>query len=162
MPTFRNFIVWDKLEDADYQEYEKIKDAKKYEDDSLEVESMEIRKARENIAIDFLVSLMKLEGGKNKKYIRTSRTILAGMLGTSEGTLRSKVRQKALISGIITDEDREKNEDNIDFESLIVGRTDKDIIENTPNDNQKEENIKIEELIDLGDEFDEVQDAEDS
>jgi predicted ATPase len=27
MPTFRNFIVWDKLEEADYMEYEKIKDA---------------------------------------------------------------------------------------------------------------------------------------
>jgi predicted ATPase len=159
MPTFRNFIVWDKLEDADYAEYEKIKDAKKYEDDSLEIESMEIRKARENLAIDFIVSLMKLEGGKRKKYIQTSRGILAGMLGTSEATLRTKIRQRALIAGVLTEEDKEKEGEEIDFESLIVGRTDADREENKLESTPKEENVKIEELIDLGDEFDEVTDA---
>ena len=160
MPTFRNFIVWDKLEDADYQEYEKIKDAKKYEDDSLDVESIEIRKARENMAIDFIVSLIKLEKGKNLKYIRTCRSIMAGMIGISEGTLRSKIKQRALIAGVMTEEVKETGEE-IDFESLLVGSEEakierekyKESVKNEPSD------AKIEELIDLGDEFDEVGDA---
>jgi hypothetical protein len=159
MPTFRNFIVWDKLEDADYQEYEKIKDAKKYEDDSLDVESAEIRKARENMAIDFIVSLMRLEGGKRKKYIQTSRGILAGMLGVAEGTLRSKIRQRALTVGVLSEEDKEKDGEAVDFESLIVGRTDADMEEKETAQPPNEESIKIEEIIDLGDDFDEVQDA---
>jgi hypothetical protein len=158
MPTFRNFIVWDKLEEADYQEYEKIKDSKKYEDDSLDVETMELKKARENLAIDFIVALMKLEEGKRKKYIQVSRGVLAGLLGTSEATLRTKIRQKALIAGVLTDEDKEK-EVEVDFESYIVGSLDKSKEESALESTPKEENIKIEELIDLGEEFDEVQDA---
>jgi hypothetical protein len=159
MPTFRNFIVWDNLEEKDYQEYEKIKDAKKYEDDSLDAETVEIRKARENLAIDFIVSLMKLEEGKNKKYIRTSRGILAGMLSCSEATLRTKIRQRALIAGVLSDDDKEKQGEEIDFENLIVaGRLEGEIeeeVKSNPSD------IKIEKImdLDLGDEFEEVEDA---
>lgn len=156
MPTFRNFIVWNKLEEADYMEYEKIKDAKKYEDDSLDVETSEIRKARENLAIDFIVSLMKLEEGKNRKYIRTSRGILSGMLGISEATLRTKVRQKALIAGILTEKEQEV--EDVDFESLVVSKRDTDVEEGEAIE-EGAGDLKIEEVIDLGDEFDEVDDA---
>jgi hypothetical protein len=156
MPTFRNFIVWDNLEAEDYQQYEHIKDSKKYEDDSLEAETTEIRKARENMAIDFIVSLMKIENGKNKKYIRTSRSLLASMLGCTESTLRTKIRQRALIAGVISDDEREKEED-VDFEDVIIdGIKTKDTIIEDPEPQQK-----VEELIDLGDEFEEVANAED-
>ncbi len=160
MPTFRNFIVWEDLEKEDYSEYEKIKDAKKYEDDSLEVESVEIRKSRENMAIDFIISLMKMENGKNKKYIRISRGILAGMIGCSEGTLRTKIKQKALIMGILQEEDK-ATEDEINFEELLVGRTKDEKLSIPEEKSEQDGNNKIEELIDLGDEFDEVGNAED-
>jgi hypothetical protein len=154
MPTFRNFIVWDKLEEQDYITYETIKDAKKYEDDSLDIESAELRKARENMAIDLVVSLMKIEAGKNKKYIRMVRGILAGMLGCNESTLRTKIKQKALVLGVLTEEDRESGDD-IDFETLMKPK-----LQVTQEDDVKgEQENKVEELIDLGDEFDEVNDA---
>jgi predicted ATPase len=155
MPTFRNFIVWDNLEKEDYMEYEKIKDSKKYEDDTLETETAEIVKARQNLAIDFLVSLMRLEFGKNKKYIRNCRGILAGMLGISEGNLRSKVRQKALVLGVVSEETKTEDDD-IDFENLIVNDVEKS--QETP---KQEDGIKIENEIDLGDDFEEGLNAED-
>lgn len=155
MPTFRNFIIWDDLEKEDYLMYERIKDAKKYEDDSLDVESAEIRKARENLAIDFLVSLMRLEGGKNRKYIRDSRSILAGMLGTSESTLRTKVRQKALISGVLTEES--KQDIDVDFESLLIPQEQEK--QEIKEEVERKNDIEIAELIDLGDEFEVDEDA---
>jgi len=152
MPTFRNFIIWDDLEEKDYQEYEQIKDAKKYEDDSLDTETAEIRKARENLAIDFIVSLMRLEGGKNKKYIRDSRNILSAMLGCSEGTLRTKIKQKALIAGILT-EDKNKEDEEIDFENLLNPE------ETIPEKIVNKKDVEIEEIIDLGDDFEEDENA---
>jgi len=151
MPTFRNFIVWEDLEKADYLEYEAIKDSKKYEDDSLDNETAEIRKARENLAIDFVVSLMRLEGGKNKKYIRDSRSILAGMLGCSEGTLRTKIRQKALIVGVLTDNKKDEGE-TIDFETVLHEKDDpqEKILEV-----EHKKDVEIGELIDLDDEYEE-------
>lgn len=157
MPTFRNFIVWENLEKEDYLAYESIKDSKKYEDDSLDVESAEIRKARENMAIDFIVSLMRIEEGKNKKYIRTSREVLAGMLGCSEATLRTKIRQKALILGILTKEVKTEEED-IDFETFTAYKR-KEKQQNKEVVVLQED--KVQELLDLGDELEEVEDAED-
>jgi len=156
MPTFRNFIVWEDLEREDYLQYEKIKDAKKYEDDSLDVETSEIRKAKENMAIDFIVSLMKLENGKNKKYIRMSRGILAGMLSCGEGTLRTKIRQRALIAGVLSEDD--KVESDIDFESLIVHNSEQQKEEKPKEDDKKRE---LENSIDLGDDFEELENAKD-
>jgi hypothetical protein len=156
MPTFRNFIVWDKLEEDDYITYEKIKDSKKYEDDSLDVESSEIRKARENMAIDLVVNLMKIENGRNKRYIKATRELLAGMIGISEATLRTKIRQKALILGIITGKDNGTGEE-IDFENLI----NKDKQTKEREDVQADEENQVEEFIDLGDELEEVIDAKD-
>lgn len=152
MPTFRNFIVWENLEKEDYLAYESIKDSKKYEDDSLDNETAEIRKARENLAIDFIVSLMRLEGGKNKKYIRDSRSILAGMLGCSEGTLRTKIRQRALIAGVLTD-DKKNDGETIDFETVLH---EKDNPEEKILEVEHKKDIEIGELIDLDDEYEEV------
>ena len=157
MDTFRNFIVWDNLEPTDYAEYEAIKDSKKYEDDTLDVESAEIRKARENMAIDFVVSLLKLENGKNTKHIKTARTILSGMVGCSEATLRGKVRQKALVLGILGSEDKDSVPE-VDFEELMSGnRESKDEEE----ERHITEETKIEQVIDLGDEFEDMDNAED-
>ncbi len=153
MPTFRNFIVWEDLEKEDYLAYEQIKDAKKYEDDSLDMETAEIRKARENLAIDFIVSLMRLEEGKNRKYIRDSRSILAGMLGTSEGTLRTKIRQRALIAGVLTETKQEGDLEEIDFDSILHPN-----IDPTEKDTEKEhkKDVEIGSLLDLDDEYEEL------
>ena len=99
---------------------------------------------------------MKLEEGKNKKYIRTSRGVLAGMLGTSEATLRTKIRQRALVAGILTDKEQEV--EDVDFENLVVSKRDNDIEEGEPVEKDAGD-LKIEEVIDLGDEFDEVDNA---
>lgn len=150
MPTFRNFIVWDKLDQEDYDAYERIKDSKKYEDDIDELETIQIKKARVNLACDLVVGLMKLEEGKNRKYIRVVRGVLAGLLGISEATLRTKIKQKALIAGIIEKKDDGSSVD-LDFDMV-----------NNPNEDTKEETkevenqMHVEELIDIGDEFDEV------
>jgi predicted ATPase len=153
MPTFRNFIVWEDLEKEDYLAYERIKDAKKYEDDSLDMETAEIRKARENLAIDFIVSLMRLEEGKNRKYIRDSRSILAGMIGTSEGTLRTKIRQRALIAGVLTEAKQEGDLEEVDFDSILHPN-----IDPTEKATEKEhkKDIEIGSLLDLDDEYEEL------
>jgi predicted ATPase len=153
MPTFRNFIVWEDLEKEDYLAYERIKDGKKYEDDSLDMETAEIRKARENLAIDFIVSLMRLEEGKNRKYIRDSRSILAGMIGTSEGTLRTKIRQRALIAGVLTEAKQEGDLEEVDFDSILHPN-----IDPTEKATEKEhkKDIEIGSLLDLDDEYEEL------
>lgn len=154
MDTFRNFIVWDNLEPADYAEYAAIKDSKKYEDDSLDVETAEIRKARENMAIDLVVSLLKLEGGRNTKLIKTTRTILSGMIGCSDATLRSKVRQRALILGILADQNKDSAEE-IDFEDIINEKHKQEEVVEEP----IIEETKIEQIIDFEDEYEEQEDA---
>ena len=72
------------------------------------------------------------------------------MLGTSEGTLRTKIRQRALIAGVLTD-DKKDDTENIDFENLL------NPIQTLEEPAVIKKDVEIESLIDLGDEFEEVE-----